>query len=77
MLNSMMKNGEIVPARITIGLLLKAMHKDEKLNFLVDGFPRNHENNQEWKRMVRLLALRVVLTFQDCRPSERQVYAVA
>ena len=41
-----MKEGKIVPARITCELQKKCMEKNEKeyKNFLCDGFPRNEEN---------------------------------
>ena len=54
MIDEMIKNGEIVPARVTIGLLLKAMEESGEKNFLIDGFPRNDENNSIWIEMVLL-----------------------
>ena len=52
MVAQMIKNGEIVPSEITIGLLLAAMQKSGKNQFLVDGFPRNFENQQNWLRVA-------------------------
>ncbi len=41
-IESKIKNGEIVPSEITVSLLRKAMMKAEKDKlFLIDGFPRN------------------------------------
>ncbi|CAH8605203.1 unnamed protein product [Schistosoma haematobium] len=49
-----MKNGTIVPAEITCGLLYQAMRKNSEnancTNFLVDGFPRNDENRLCWEK---------------------------
>ena len=46
LINSYMKEGKIVPARITCELQKKCMEKNDKeyKNFLCDGFPRNEEN---------------------------------
>ena len=45
-INDDIKNGRIVKAEITIGLLEKAMRKNgwEKSKFLIDGFPRDLDN---------------------------------
>ena len=56
----MMKQGQIVTSEVTIGLLEKAMmrassdtSKDKKrMKFLIDGFPRNQENNLAWERLM-------------------------
>ena len=46
LINGYMKEGKIVPARITCELQRKCMEKNEKeyKDFLCDGFPRNEEN---------------------------------
>ena len=46
LINSYMKEGKIVPARITCELQKKCMEKNENeyKDFLCDGFPRNEEN---------------------------------
>ena len=46
LINSYMKEGKIVPARITCELQKKCMEKNDKeyRAFLCDGFPRNEEN---------------------------------
>ena len=45
--------GEIVPTKITVGLLAKAMddamRRTGKTNFLIDGFPRSIENVEGWQ----------------------------
>jgi UMP-CMP kinase len=41
--------GKIVPSQITVKLLGNAMTKEKERNrFLIDGFPRNQENLQNW-----------------------------
>jgi UMP-CMP kinase len=53
MISNLIKNGQIVPSEITVGLLGDAMNKSGKSKFLIDGFPRNEENNGSWQRVVR------------------------
>jgi len=50
MIEEMIKQGQIVPSHVTVGLLEKAMRTSGKHKFLVDGFPRNEENNSAWKK---------------------------
>ena len=53
-INDDIKNGRIVKAEITIGLLEKAMRKHgwEKSKFLIDGFPRDEDNLAKWNSMM-------------------------
>lgn len=50
MISTMIKEGKIVPSEVTVGLLEKAMQSSDKTRFLIDGFPRNEENNNSWER---------------------------
>jgi UMP-CMP kinase len=52
MIATMIKNGEIVPSVVTVNLLKNAIEKSGKDRFLVDGFPRNEENNASWEENV-------------------------
>lgn len=53
MIKTMIKEGKIVPSEVTVTLLENAMEKARPLRkFLIDGFPRNDENNQAWERQV-------------------------
>jgi len=54
MINSYMKEGKIIPVKVTAGLLKKAIDL-EKGNcdlFLIDGFPRNDDNLRGWNEIV-------------------------
>lgn len=51
----MLKNGQIVPSYVTVALLQKAMGESKNDRFLIDGFPRNAENNASWEKAVRVL----------------------
>lgn len=45
-------NGTIVPVEITCSLLERAMTESEKNNFLIDGFPRNENNLEGWRKVM-------------------------
>ncbi|GAM23751.1 hypothetical protein SAMD00019534_069260, partial [Acytostelium subglobosum LB1] len=66
MIATMIKNGEIVPSIVTVNLLKNAIMVDPSKNYLVDGFPRNEENNNSWvENMTSIVDTRFVLYF-DC-----------
>jgi len=48
-----MTQGKLVPSEVPVKLLKQAIDSAPKgTNFLIDGFPRNKENIDEWKRIV-------------------------
>ncbi|XP_026230137.1 UMP-CMP kinase [Anabas testudineus] len=66
------KEGKIVPVEITINLLKKAMEetmqKDEKMfRFLIDGFPRNEDNLEGWKKVMDGKADVKFVLFFNCK----------
>lgn len=52
MIDEIIKNGQIVPSHVTVGLLNNAMDKSSTKRFLIDGFPRNFENNAAFEKDV-------------------------
>ena len=54
MINEIIKQGKIVPVEVTCNLIKKAMEAAgwEKHKYLIDGFPRNEDNNQGWKNVM-------------------------
>lgn len=49
---SILKEGKIVPVKITCGLIKKAMDASGKDKiFLIDGYPRNQANIDGWKEV--------------------------
>jgi UMP-CMP kinase len=52
MIATMIKEGKIVPSEVTVRLLDQAMNKSGQSKFLIDGFPRNAENNSSWEKEV-------------------------
>ncbi|CAL8346212.1 unnamed protein product [Merluccius merluccius] len=71
LIDSYIKEGQIVPVDITINLLRKAMEEtmkadEEKFRFLIDGFPRNEDNMQGWTRVMEDRADVKFVLFFDC-----------
>lgn len=70
-INNIIKEGKIVPVRITCELIRKAMsrHNKEKDLFIVDGFPRNEENYNGWCDTLKQDAHIVAILFLECPES--------
>ncbi|UJR08764.1 hypothetical protein I4U23_013020 [Adineta vaga] len=65
-LKEQMKSGSLVSTELTCKLLDEAMKKTDKHNYLIDGFPRNQENVDGWKKtMANKVNIQCVLIF-DC-----------
>jgi len=52
MISNMIRQGKIVPAEITVGLLQQAMDKSMATRFLIDGFPRDMGNVAAWEKTL-------------------------
>lgn len=54
LINDLIVKGEIVPVEITVNLIKKAMEKKgwSSNKFLIDGFPRNEENELGWREVM-------------------------
>ena len=66
MINDNIKEGRIVPAHVTVGLLHKAMIKSGKTKFLVDGFPRDIDNLTCWEENMSQHCDVKFLLFLEC-----------
>lgn len=69
LINNYIKDGQIVPVAITVGLLKKAIEAnmaEGRVNFLVDGFPRNKDNLDGWKEVMGDSAHVHFVLFFDC-----------
>jgi adenylate kinase family enzyme len=51
-IDTFIKEGSIVPAHITVGLLLSAIERSSNRYVLIDGFPRNMDNYDTWSQMA-------------------------
>lgn len=60
----MIRNGQIVPSEVTVGLLRSAMEASGKPRVLIDGFPRNLENRDAFERVMGFDC--VMVLFFDC-----------
>jgi len=73
LINTFIKEGKIVPVRITVKLLQKAMaaHATEgKTHFLIDGYPRNLDNVEGWEQNVGNAAKVCGVLFFDAKEEE-------
>jgi UMP-CMP kinase len=50
LIDSYLKEGRIVPVELSLSLLDEYMHKHQQHRYLIDGFPRNHDNLQGWNK---------------------------
>jgi hypothetical protein len=66
MIDQMIKDGKIVPADVTIKLLIAAMEKSGASKFLIDGFPRNHNNLTRWNVSYNHIELSVFIIYMLC-----------
>lgn len=65
MVAEMMKQGQIVPQEVTIGLLKEEMARQDKEVYLIDGFPRAIEQAQAFESMVCRGACAMYLSVPD------------
>ena len=65
LINECIREGKIVPAEITVGLLKTAMEKSGSTKFLVDGFPRDMDNLRCWESIMTEARVQFLL-FLDC-----------
>jgi adenylate kinase family enzyme len=77
LINSKIAAGELVPSSITVKLLEIAITKINKetkcTKFLIDGFPRGHENMQAWETTMKYHTIKFVLNF-ECPEEVLYVY---
>ena len=68
LINSIILEGKIVPVDITVNLIKKAMHKHgwSTKKFLIDGFPRNEDNQEGWTRVMGDHVDMKFVLFLDC-----------
>lgn len=68
LIRSKIQAGAIVPSSITVKLLENAMTKAHAesgvTKFLIDGFPRSHENMQAWEDAMKIHTIKFVLNFE-------------
>ena len=62
-MESIMKEGKLVPTEVTVKLLRKAMQASSNDKFLIDGFPRAIDQAETFERDVKPPAL---VLFFDC-----------
>ena len=72
LINKIIKAGEIVPVEITVKLIKKAMqeHGWSKKKYLIDGFPRNLDNQTGWVKVMQDEVDMKFVLFFDCTEDE-------
>ena len=68
LINNIIIAGEIVPVEITVNLIKKAMkqHGWAKKKYLIDGFPRNLDNQEGWIKVMGDDVNMEFVLFFDC-----------
>ena len=68
LINKYISDGKIVPVEITVNLIKKAMEKNgwSKKKYLIDGFPRNEDNNNGWISVMGHITRIKFILFFDC-----------
>ena len=68
MIQDIIDKGQIVPVKITVNLIKKAMEKAgwEKKKYLVDGFPRNQDNYDGWYEVMGEISEVKFVLFLEC-----------
>ncbi|KAH7427454.1 hypothetical protein KP509_10G044700 [Ceratopteris richardii] len=70
MIQSMIKEGKIVPSEVTVKLLQKAMLSSDNDKFLIDGFPRNEENRSAFELITGIRP--EFILFFECSEKEME-----
>lgn len=61
MIYNIIKEGQIVPSEVTVGLIQRAIESTDTDKFLIDGFPRCDENRIAFEKIVSLLLKYIIL----------------
>ena len=71
LIKSIMSEGKYVPVKITCGLIKKAMDKYGKDKiFLIDGYPRNQDNIDGWKKEFGNTYILITTIILQCNEEE-------
>ncbi|XP_052159048.1 UMP-CMP kinase 4-like isoform X6 [Oryza glaberrima] len=70
MIDTIIKEGKIVPSEITIKLLQEAIIKGGNDKYIIDGFPRNEENRVVFESVINISPEFVL--FFDCSEEEME-----
>lgn len=68
-IEGIMKEGNLVPTPITVKLLREAMEKSSSDTFLIDGFPREIKQAENFEREVKPPQLVIFYDSPEVRPA--------
>jgi UMP-CMP kinase len=68
LINNIIKEGQIVPVKITVNLIKAAIEKagGATKKYLIDGFPRNQDNLDGWYEVMGAITNVEFVLFLDC-----------
>jgi UMP-CMP kinase len=70
LIDTLIKEGKIVPVEITVELIREAMAASKCNRFLIDGFPRNEDNVNGWEKKMGTEAVVERVIFIECAEAE-------
>lgn len=70
LIDTYLKQGSIVPVEISLGLLKRQILTTGKHRYLVDGFPRNHDNLNGWMKIMSDVCDIEMIVFLECNETE-------
>lgn len=70
LIESYLKEGKIVPVKITLDLLRQEIEQSNCNRYLIDGFPRNYDNVNGWESCMTSVCNIESVMFFECPESE-------
>ena len=68
MIENLIKEGKLVPSDLVVQLLRKNFGRLGNRRYLIDGFPRNNENWEAFKKILKDEVVFKSLIFFECSP---------
>lgn len=68
MIENLIKEGKLVPSDLVVKLLRKNFGRLGNRRYLIDGFPRNNENWEAFKKILKDEVVFKSLIFFECSP---------
>jgi UMP-CMP kinase len=72
LIESYLKEGNIVPVELSLGLLKQEILESNEDRYLIDGFPRNYDNLHGWLRVMPDVCDIELVVFIECGEEEME-----
>ena len=66
LIDTYLKEGQIVPVKITLDLLKQEILTNQNNRILIDGFPRNYDNIKGWEEYMTYVCDIEMILYIDC-----------